>query len=257
MAGRLDPTHLEGIDAVVNLAGENIGQRWSAETRTQIRESRVRGTRLLAEALAGRTTAPRILINASAVGYYGDRDDEELDESSSNGTGFLAGVCRDWEAATRPAADAGVRTVLMRSGIVLSADGGALTRMLTPFRFGVGGRLGSGRQWTSWISLDDMVRAIRFAMRDARVSGPINVVAPNPVTNADFATALGAALHRPAMLPVPAFALRAVFGEMADETLLASQRARPRALLASGFEFAQPTVDSALRQAVGRSSASG
>lgn len=250
-AGGIDRGGLEGADAVVHLAGESIAQgRWTAEKKARIRDSRVRGTRLLAEALAGLKRRPRVLVSASAVGFYGSRGDEPLDESSALGPGFLADVCREWETATRSASEAGIRVVNLRLGFVLSRRGGGLARMLPPFRLGLGGRVGDGRQWMSFIALDDLLAAILHAITTESLRGPVNAVAPEPVTNAQFTKALGRALGRPTLLPMPLFAARAAFGEMADELLLASQRARPARLVASGFAFAHPTIDSALRQAL-------
>jgi len=249
--GVLDPVALDGVDAVVHLAGENIGRRWTPARRTAIRESRVGGTALLSRVLARIPAAsrPRMMFSASAVGYYGDCGDTELDESSPLGSGFLADVCRDWEAATAPARDAGIRVVHGRQGVVLSRRGGALPRMLLPFRFGLGGRLGSGRQWMSWIALDDAVRAIQAVMaRD--VGGPVNVVAPAPVTNAELTRALARVVGLPALARVPAAVLHLAMGQMADETLLASQRARPSRLLEMGMSFRYPTVQLALAHTI-------
>jgi uncharacterized protein (TIGR01777 family) len=245
--GTIDAAQLEGIDAVVHLAGEPLDKRWTEEQKRKIRESRVEGTRLLAEAIAALDAPPAVLITASAMGIYGDRGDEPLDEESTGGTGFLADVVRGWEAATAPAAEAGVRVVNLRFGVVLSPSGGALGRMLLPVRLGAGGRLGSGKQWMSWVALSDAVRAIRFAIDDEALRGAVNVVAPTPVTNADFTRALGKALHRPAVMVVPAAALRLAFGEMADEALLASQRVYPRRLAQAGFHFDHPEIEGALR----------
>jgi uncharacterized protein (TIGR01777 family) len=245
--GRLDATALRGVDAVVHLAGESIATRWTDGRKRRIRESRVVGTSLLANALAQLDTPPRVLVSASAVGYYGDRGDELLDESSGAGTGFLAAVCVDWEAATQPAAARGIRVVHLRNGIVLARDGGALSKMLLPFRLGLGGPVGSGRQWLSWIALADVVEIIRLAIGDDRIAGPVNTVSPNPVSNADFARALGRVLHRPALLSAPAAVLRLALGaEMANETLLASQRVVPRKLASVGYVFRAPTIDGAL-----------
>jgi uncharacterized protein (TIGR01777 family) len=244
--GEIDAVALAGLDAVVNLAGENVGQRWTAAVKERIRRSRVEGTRLLAAALASLPDPPEVLINASAVGYYGDRGDERLTESSAPGSDFLAGVVREWEAATAPAAEAGIRVVLPRFGVVLSHQGGALARMLPAFRLGGGGTLGSGRQWMSWVSLTDLVDSLRFLMGDAGARGAVNVVAPNPVTNEEFTHTLGAVLHRPTILAVPTVALRLAFGEMAGGTLLASQRAAPDRLLSLGFTFRHPRLEEAL-----------
>ena len=255
VAGSLDAAALDGVDAVVHLAGASIAVRWTDRVRREIVASRTLGTRLIADAFsasAGAAAASRVLVSASAVGFYGDRGDELLDETSSSGDGFLADVVRQWESAAEPARAAGIRTVHPRMGVVLSPAGGALQRLLVPFRLGVGGRIGAGNQWMSWVSLDDAVRAIAFALDDGALRGAVNVVAPAPVTNAEFAAALARVLSRPAFLPVPAVALRAMFGEMADETLLASQRARPARLLAEGFRFAHPTLVEALQFELGR-----
>ena len=238
---------LDGADAVVNLAGEPIAHRWSEERKRAIRESRLRSTEGLARAVQALQRKPQVFLSGSAVGYYGDRGDALLDESSAPGSDFLARVCVEWEGAAAPVAEAGVRLVLLRSGIVLSPGGGALERLLPIFRLGGGGPLGSGRQWMSWISLADHVRAMEHALFTESLRGPANLVAPNPVTNADFATTLGRVLTRPALVPVPSFALELLYGEMARATLLAGQRALPKALAASGFEFAHPTLEGALR----------
>jgi uncharacterized protein (TIGR01777 family) len=241
----LDERRLANVDVIVNLAGETIGKRWTTARRRAIRESRVRGTETITTAIL-KSGRPITLINASAVGYYGSRGDELLDEKSSNGRGYLAEVCRDWEAAASTAAPGGSRIVMMRSGVVLSDNGGALPEMLRPFKLGVGGRVGSGNQWLSWISLDDMVRAIQFLIEREDIRGPVNVLSPNPVTNSEFTATASDVLKKPALVPVPAFALKLMFGEMADETLLASQRARPSVLTSHGFEFARPTLKAAL-----------
>jgi uncharacterized protein (TIGR01777 family) len=244
-----DERQLGSVDVVVNLAGETIGRRWTAARRRRIRESRVAGTETIVAAIA-KSGRPITLINASAVGYYGDRGDALLDESSSSGRGFLAEICRQWEGAARTAAHSGSRVVMMRSGVVLSEKGGALPRMLMPFRFGVGGKISNGRHWLSWISLDDMAQAIVWLIDHPEIQGPINMCAPNPVTNADFTRAAGRALHRPTLFPVPGFVLRLIFGEMADETLLVSQRAVPGVLVKSGFTFGKPTIEEALRSVI-------
>jgi uncharacterized protein (TIGR01777 family) len=250
--GELDAAALTGVDAVVHLAGEPIARRWTSRRKRAIRESRVQSTELLARTLARLGRKPRVFLSGSAVGYYGDRGDELLDESSAPGGDFLAGVATEWEAAAAPISTSGVRVVWLRTGIVLSADGGALAKLLPIFRLGFGGSVGNGRQWVSWIALDDYVRAMEHALFTDRLRGPANLVAPNPVTNAEFATTLGRVLARPALLPVPAFVLGALYGEMARATLLAGQRVLPRALAASGFEFAHPTLEGALRAAVDR-----
>ena len=246
-AKQLDASRLAGIDAIVNLAGERIDQRWSATVKRAIRESRVETTALLARAAAAMNPQPRVFLNASAIGIYGSRGDEELDETSSLGSDFLASVVRDWEAATAPASAAGIRVVLARNGLVLAKEHGALARLLPSFRLGAGGRAGPGTQWLSWISLADEVRVLRAALRDERFSGPMNFVAPNPVTNEEFAKTLGRVMGRPAMVHVPQFALEMMFGEMARETILASQRVHARRLAAIGFEFTHPTLAAALR----------
>lgn len=251
-AGSIDAAALEGLDAVVHLAGENLSAgRWTPERKARIRDSRVAGTGLLAAALARLSRPPRVLLAASAVGYYGDRGDEVLREDSAPGTGFLADLCRDWEAAAEPARRAGIRVVHLRSGVVLSTRGGALARLLPVFRLGLGGPLGAGRQYMSWISIHDWASAALHLLAAAGVAGPVNMVAPHPVTNAEFARALGRALSRPALVPVPAAALRAAFGEMADQALLAGARVEPARLLASGYAFRFPEVEAALRHLLG------
>jgi uncharacterized protein len=246
--GTFDARALDEIDAVVNLAGEKIDQRWSTDRKRQIRESRLHATTLLARAIAERAERPRAFVSGSAVGIYGDRGDEVLDERSAPGDDFLARLAQEWEDAARPAAVAGVRVVHPRTGIVLGARGGALARMLPPFRLGGGGPLGGGRQWMSWIALTDMVSALMFALRSDALVGPANFTAPDPARSADFAAALGRVLHRPAVVPTPTFALKLLFGgEMVDATLLASQRALPVALEKAGFVFAHPRLEDALR----------
>lgn len=247
MRGVLDPRDLEGAEAVIHLAGEPIAQRWTGSRREAIRESRVRGTELLSRAIAALDRRPSVLLSGSAVGIYGDRGDEAVDEESAPGTDFLAGVAREWEGATAAAKDAGVRVVLLRSGVVLSPRGGALERLLPPFRLGIGGPIGTGRQWMSWIALDDHLDAMRHALATTGLHGPVNLVSPNPVTNAEFAATLGRVLERPAIVPVPAFALELLYGEMARATILAGQRVLPKALLRNGFEFTHPTLEDALR----------
>ena len=248
-AGTIDAAALEGVDAVVHRAGENVGTRWTEQKKRQIMESRVNGTRLIAQAVAGLQRRPRVLVQASATGIYGDRGDEALDESSPPGTGFLADVGRQWEAASAPAEQAGIRVVKLRFGVVMSRKGGALQRLLLPFQMGVGGPIGSGRQWMPWLSLADAVEIVLAAIRDDRLRGPVNAIAGS-VRNADFTTALGRAVNRPALIPVPGFGLRLVFGEMADEALLAGQRAEPRRLREIGFAYRHPTLDDALRAAL-------
>jgi uncharacterized protein (TIGR01777 family) len=245
--GALAPHALEGADAIVHLAGEPIAHRWTEARRRAIRESRVRGTEQLVQAVRALGEKPRVFLSGSAIGYYGDHGDAPLDESSAPGNDFLARLCVEWEGAAAPVADAGVRLVLLRTGIVLSQNGGALKRLVPIFRLGGGGRLGTGRQWMSWISLGDHVRAMEHALLTESLRGPANLVAPNPVTNAEFARTLGRVLTRPSLIPVPAFALELLYGEMARATLLAGQRALPKTLSASGFEFTEPTLEGALR----------
>jgi len=252
-AGTIDQTALAGVTAAAHLAGEPIAEgRWSAEKKRHIRESRVLGTRLLAESLARLPVRPQVLVSASAVGIYGDRGDEVLDEGSPLGTDFLAEVGKEWEGATAPASEAGIRVVHLRLGVLLAREGGALPRMVRPFLLGAGGPIGNGRQWMSWIAIEDAVRIVLAALRDPSMRGAFNAVAPNPVRNADFATQLGDVLHRPALVPAPAFALRLLFGEMADAALLASQRVVPARLDALGFAFRHPTLPEALRAVLDR-----
>ncbi|MCE5228705.1 TIGR01777 family oxidoreductase [bacterium] len=244
-AGKLDPRELAGIDAVINLSGENLmSGRWTPERKAAIRDSRVLSTRLLADTITSIPEPPRVMINASAIGIYGNRGPEPLDESSPPGTGFLAGVCGQWEAATEPAERAGVRVARVRFGIVLDPEGGALARMLPLFRSGIGGPIGSGHQYVSWITLDDAVAAIEFILMHENLAGPINLVAPNPIMQTEFARELARAVHRPAVVHTPAWAVKLAMGEMADETLLASARVFPRVLLASGFNFRDPDLES-------------
>lgn len=233
----LSPESVSGYEAVIHLAGESIGGRWTDAKKKRILESRVQGTRHLAEALAKTKDRPRVLITASAIGYYGDREDEVLREESPPGQGFLPDVCREWEAASQPAAQAWIRTVHMRTGLVLSPQGGALQKMLPPFRLGLAGNMGSGRQWWSWIDVQDWVGAVHHILKTDLLQGPVNIVSPQPVTNAEFTKTLASVLSRPAFFPMPAFAARLVFGQMADELLLASQRVEPKKLLASGYPF--------------------
>jgi uncharacterized protein (TIGR01777 family) len=239
---------LERLDAAIHLSGANISaQRWNAARKREIVESRVGSTRALLKVLMALKQPPATLLCASATGIYGERGDEILDEESPPGEGFIADTCRAWEAEASAASEAGIRVVHLRFGVVLAAEGGALGRMLPFFRPGLGGNLGSGRQWMSWIALNDVVRAIFYILDAGALRGPLNIIAPNPVTNAEFTRALGRSLHRPAMIPVPRFALRLAFGEMADEVLLASTRAVPDRLLQAGFIFELPNLDSALK----------
>jgi hypothetical protein len=256
LAGRLDPAAVEGFDGVIHLAGENIGAgRWTAGRRQRILDSRRHGTRLLAATLAEATRRPGVFVSASGVNYYGDRGDEVLTEDSPTGSGFLAEVCRQWEAATEPASDAGIRVCRLRTGMVLAPDGGALARLLLPFRFGLGGPLGSGRQWMSWITRDDLAAVISRALVDPGFAGPINAVSPGAVTNREFSTILGRVLRRPAVLPAPAPALRLLLGALADELLLASARVAPARLVAAGFSFGDGALEPALRRLLGRPAA--
>lgn len=251
--GRLDLSTAGAIDAVIHLAGENIAAgRWTSARKAAILRSRVAGTRALVTALRRLERAPRVLVSASAVGFYGDRGDELLPETAAAGSGFLAEVCRAWEAELSPAAAAGIRTAALRFGTVLTPAGGALARMLPVFRLGVAGRLGSGRQWMSWIAIDDLVGVIGHALANRRCEGPINAVAPTPVTNRDFTATLAMILQRPMGLPVPAAGLRLAFGELADAALLASVRAMPARLETAGYRFRLPTLDSALRHLLGQ-----
>jgi hypothetical protein len=228
---------VSGFDAVIHLAGESIVGRWTAAKKANIRDSRVLGTANLAQALARAGKKPRVFICASAVGYYGNRGDELLREESSPGAGFLAHVCQEWENATRPASASGIRTVQIRIGMVLSPNGGALGKMLTPFKMGVGGKIGSGRQWMSWIDVQDLVGAIHHILKSDGLQGPVDLVAPKPVTNREFTKTLASVLSRPAIFPMPAFAVRLAFGEMGEDVLLASQRVDPAKLVASGYPF--------------------
>jgi uncharacterized protein (TIGR01777 family) len=249
-AGRIDRAALErtAADVVINLAGEPIAQRWTASRRTLIRETRVHGTQALSEAIAALGKKPTLLLNGSAMGFYGaQRGDEILDESSASGQDFLAEVASDWERATEPASTAGVRVASSRTGLVLGASGGMLQRILPPFKAGVGGRLGDGKQWMSCISLEDYVRGLRFIIDTPSVSGPVNLVGPEPVRNDEFTKVLASVLHRPALFPVPRFAMQLVFGEMADNTIFASQRVVPKKLAGAGFEFRHPRLEQALR----------
>lgn len=231
------PESVSGFDAVIHLAGESIVGRWTSEKKALIRNSRVQGTRNLAEALAYARHKPQVFVSSSAVGYYGDRGDEVLKEESAGGNGFLADVCRDWETAAQTASRAGIRTVQIRTGVVLSPKGGALGKMLTPFRMGIGGNIGSGRQWMSWIDVQDLVGAIHHILKADLIQGPVNMVAPKPVTNAEFTKTLASILSRPAILPVPEFAVKLAFGEMGETVLLGSQRVEPSRLVASGYPF--------------------
>ncbi len=241
---------LDGIDAVVHLAGESIASgRWTEARKARIRDSRVVGTRNLCEALAKMETPPKVLVAASALGFYGDRGDELLDESASPGTGFLPDVCQGWEDASTPARERGIRVVHLRMGIVLKA---LLSQMLLPFKLGGGGVLGSGDQYISWVTLDDALGIVLHLLTDEGISGPVNAVAPNPVTNRELTKTLGRVIHRPTVIPMPAFAARLLFGEMADALLLSSTRVDPAVLREAGFEFSHPRLEEALRHVLGR-----
>ncbi|HEY8545639.1 MAG TPA: TIGR01777 family oxidoreductase [Acidimicrobiales bacterium] len=254
-AGAVDRAGLEGVEGVVHLAGAGVGdKRWTEARKQEVLESRTRGTGLLAQTLAELDPPPKVLVSGSAIGFYGDRGDEELTEDRAPGGGFLANLVIAWEQSAQAARDAGIRTVLARTGIVLSTDGGAFPKMLLPFRLGVGGPFGSGRQWMSWITLADEVAALRFLLDHDDLEGPVNLTAPGAVRNRDFAKALGRALHRPAVLPVPKFALKLVLGgQMAEEMTFFSQRVVPAALTGAGFGFAHPDIDTGLAAVLGRS----
>ncbi len=245
--GVVDRSNVDGIEAVVHLAGESIAnKRWSEDQKQEMQDSRLRGTLNLSQILESFQPRPHTLISASAVGFYGNRGDELLEENSGNGTGFLAGLCKQWEESTLTAEEAGIRVAHLRIGIILSQEGGALKKMLPPFKLGLGGRIGNGRQYMSWIHLDDVVEAILHILHHKEIKGPVNVVGPSPETNRDFTRALGAALGRPSLFPFPAFAAKLVLGELADELLLASTRVQPKVLLDSGFKFRHPTLAGAL-----------
>jgi len=251
MRATVDVAGLEGIDVVIHLSGAGIADgRWTEERKQLLRSSRIDTTRVLVDSLSRLKQKPRLLIVASAIGYYGSRGDEILTESSTTGTDFLALVCRDWEAEASRAAERGIRTVMLRSGVVLSGKGGALPKMLPPFKLGVGGRLGSGQQWMSWIAIEDVVGIIRHTIAKEQVSGPVNVVAPSPVRNEEFTRLLAGMLHRPAIFPAPAFVLRLAMGEMADAVLLSSDRVKPEQMLAAGYKFRFEILEPALRAAV-------
>ena len=251
MRATVDVAGLEGVDVVIHLSGAGIADgRWTEERKQILRSSRIDTTRVLVDSLSRLKQKPRVLIVASAIGYYGSRGDEILTESSAIGTDFLALLCRDWEAEASRAAAMGIRTVMLRFGVVLSGKGGALPKMLTPFKLGVGGRLGDGQQWMSWIAIEDVAGIIRHAIANEQVSGPVNVVAPNPVRNAEFTRLLAAMLHRPAIFPAPAFVLRLAMGEMADAVLLSSDRVKPERMLEAGYKFRFEILEPALRAAV-------
>ena len=244
----IHPQLISGFDAIIHLSGESVAGRWTEAKKRSIRDSRVVSTKNLAQALAQTEQPPQTFICASAIGYYGNRGDEVLNEESGSGNGFLPEVCRDWEAATEPAASAGIRTVNLRTGIVLSRKGGALKSMLLPFRLGLGGRIGNGQQWWSWIHIADFVAAVDHILKNESVTGPVNIVSPAPVTNADFTKILAGVLKRPAILPIPAFAAKLAFGEFADEGLLASARVQPQKLTRTGFSFVFPGLLASLER---------
>ncbi len=252
-SGKVDAAGLEALDGVIHLAGESIAAaRWTTAQKSRIVESRVKGTRLLAETLAKLSLPPKVLICSSAIGYYGNRGDEELIEGSSSGSDFLSRVCCEWEAAASPALKKGIRVVHLRTGIVLSPKGGALAKMLLPFQLGVGGVIGNGRQFMSWIALDDVVGACHYVLLNDSLRGPVNAVAPNPVTNQVFTKTMGKVLRRPTVFPLPAFAARLGFGEMADALLLSSARVVPRKLQDSGYHFRFSDLENALRHILGK-----
>jgi uncharacterized protein (TIGR01777 family) len=249
--GFVEPQRLEGLDAVIHLAGENIsGLRWTDEKKKVIRDSRVLGTRSVVDAISQLKRKPKVFVASSAIGFYGDRGDEEMTETSSPGKTFLAEVCREWEVESRRAEDSGIRTVLLRTGIVLSKDGGALGTMLTPFKFGLGGVVGNGKQWMSWISLDDQIAVINYVLENENMRGAVNSVSPHPVTNEEFTTVMGEVLYRPTFIPVPEFAVHLAFGEMGDALLLDSIKVVPKRLEEAGFEFKFPILKKALENAV-------
>jgi uncharacterized protein len=250
--GVLDAAALDGVDAVINLAGEAVDERWTADRKRRIRSSRIDSTSLLARTIAGLARRPSVFLSASAIGFYGDRGSESLDESSPPGKGFLPEVAEAWEAAAGPAAAAGIRTVHPRFGVILSPRGGALAKMLPPFKMGAGGKIASGTQYMSWIALDDVVAALQFALVTPALSGPANFTAPTPVTNAEFTHILGHALHRPTVATIPPLVLKLAFGEMAEQVLIAGQRVFPRALERAGYVFRHSTLDDALRFELGR-----
>lgn len=251
-AGRLDPAALDGADAVINFAGSTIAQRWTSDHKRDILSSRLRSTEVLAKTMAAVRSPPSVFLSTSAIGIYGTRGDEPLDETSTPGGGFLADVVQQWEAAAVPARDAGVRLVYPRLGLVMHPDGGVLAKLIPVFNLGGGGKIGKGTQWMSWIGMHDVVRALLFLMTTESLSGPVNVSAPNPVTNAQFSHTLGEVLHRPALTTVPEFAVKLMFGEMGEETLLSGQRVVPRRLKDAAFTFDFPELAGALRHELGK-----
>ena len=251
-AGALEAGPLEGFDAVVHLAAESISGRWTATKKARILNSRVQGTLTIAASLARLQRKPKVLVSASAIGFYGSRGDETLDESSTPGSDFLAEVARQWESATESASRAGIRVALLRFGVVLGESGGALKQMLRPFKMGVGGRIGSGQQWMSWVALDDAAGAVEHAISNEAVRGPVNVVSPTPVRNSEFTKALGEVLHRPTVFPMPEFAVKVAFGEMGESLLLGSQRVMPKKLQESGYQFKFSELRAALEGSIAR-----
>ena len=251
-AGRLDPAALDGADAVINFAGATIAQRWTREHKQAILTSRVRSTEVLAKRMVAVRSPPRVFVSTSAVGFYGSRGDEVIDESSGPGRGFLADVVQRWEQAATPASDAGVRVVHPRLGLVMHPDGGVLAKLIPVYNIGGGGKIGKGTQWMSWIGLHDMMRALDFVMQTESIRGPVNVSAPNPLTNAQFSHTLGEVLHRPALATVPEFAIKLMFGEMGEETLLSGQRVVPKCLSDNGFRFDYPELAGALVHELGK-----
>ncbi|MBX3151796.1 TIGR01777 family oxidoreductase [Candidatus Obscuribacterales bacterium] len=244
---------LKNIEGIIHLAGESIASsRWNDAKKKEIRESRIKGTTFISETAAAIRPLPKVLLCASAIGFYGDRGSETLDENSSNGSGFLAELCMDWETATNPARDAGIRVVNLRIGVALSPKGGALGKMLLPFQLGAGGIIGSGKQEMSWIAIDDVADAMVHCVENETISGPVNLTAPNPVSNKEFTRAMGAVLGRPTLFPMPDFAARLAFGEMADELLLSSAKVLPKKLQASGFQFGYPDIEGALRHVINK-----
>ena len=248
--GFAEPERLEGVDGIIHLAGENLNGRWTDAKKKAIRESRILGTRNVVETISNLRQRPRVLVSASAIGFYGDRGDDLMTETSPPGKGFLPEVCREWEAESRRAEDAGIRTVLLRAGIVLSKDGGALGTMLMPFKLGIGGVIGSGKQWMSWISLDDHAAVVKYALENEMIRGAVNSVSTNPVTNEEFTKTMGEVLYRPTLIPVPEFAVHLAFGEMGDTLLLDSTKVAPKRLEDAGFEFNFPDLKKALENAV-------
>lgn len=250
---QLEASQLEGYDAIVHLAGENIASgRWTDDKKRSLRDSRINGTNLIVEALSKLKEPPKVLVTASAIGFYGDRGEEELTEESKKGNGFLADLCKDWEETARKAEDIGIRTVNLRIGVVLSPEGGMLQKILPPFQMGAGGRIGSGEQYMSWISIDDLVKVIHHVVEDDSAKGPVNAVAPEPVTNSAFTEALGKVLSRPTIFPVPEFGAKLAFGEMAEELMLASSKVIPEKLISKGYQFSQPKIEGALRHVLGK-----